>query len=228
MARLNVNPNRMELTRLKGRLSTATRGHKLLKDKQDELMRQFIDLVRRNNTLRKEVEAELLEAYKDFVLVGALTSPEYLEEAVMFPREQITLEIAQKNVMSVMVPEMKFHRALVDDESGIYPYGFGGTSDELDRALEKLFAILPRLLELGEVEKTCNLMADEIEKTRRRVNALEYMTIPQLEETIRYIQMKLDENERSTLTRLMKFKSMVAEQKAKEEAAAQAAAQAAG
>lgn len=223
MARLNVNPNRMELTRLKARLATAKRGHKLLKDKQDELMRQFIDLVRRNNVLRKEVEAELIEAYKDFVLVGAVTSPEFLEEAVMFPREQITLEITSKNVMSVMVPEMKFNRALEGDESGIFPYGFLGTSDELDRALEKLFRILPRLLELGEVEKTCNLMADEIEKTRRRVNALEYMTIPQLAETIRYIQMKLDENERSTLTRLMKFKSMVAEQKAKEEAAAKKA-----
>lgn len=222
MARLNVNPNRMELTRLKGRLSTATRGHKLLKDKQDELMRQFIDLVRRNNTLRKQVEAELVEAYRDFVLVGAVTSPEFLEEAVMFPREQITLEITKKNVMSVMVPEMKFNRTMADDESGIFPYGFYGTSDELDRALEKLYSILPRLLELGEVEKTCNLMADEIEKTRRRVNALEYMTIPQLEETIRYIQMKLDENERSTLTRLMKFKSLVAAQQAAEEAAAAA------
>ncbi|MDL2232962.1 V-type ATP synthase subunit D [Ruminococcaceae bacterium OttesenSCG-928-L11] len=220
MAKLNVNPNRMELTSLKRRLATATRGHKLLKDKQDELMRQFIDLVRRNNTLRKEVEAELQEAYKDFVLVGALTSPEFLEEAVMFPREQITLEITQKNIMSVNVPEMKFNRVFNDDESGIYPYGFYGTSDELDRALEKLFHILPRLLELGEVEKTCNLMADEIEKTRRRVNALEYMTIPQLEETIRYIQMKLDENDRSTTTRLMKFKSMAEKQTALEDAAA--------
>jgi V/A-type H+-transporting ATPase subunit D len=221
MARLNVNPNRMELTRLKGRLTTAKRGHKLLKDKQDELMRRFIDLVRRNNRLRKEVEAELMAAYRDFVLVAAVTSPESLEEAVMFPREQITLEMTSRNVMSVMVPEMKFLRAAgnSDDESAIYPYGFSGTSDELDRALAGLYKLLPRLLELGEVEKTCNLMADEIEKTRRRVNALEYMTIPQLQETIKYIQMKLDENERGTLTRLMKFKSMMAEQQAAAESA---------
>lgn len=211
MARLNVNPNRMELTRLKGRLTTATRGHKLLKDKQDELMRRFIDLVRENNTLRKEVERELQEAYKDFVLVGAVTSPEFLEEAVMFPREQISLEMTMKNIMSVYVPQMTFTRKLEGDDSGIYPYGFSGTSDELDRALEKLFRLLPKLLKLGEVEKTCNLMADEIEKTRRRVNALEYRTIPQLQETIKYIQMKLDENERSNTIRLMKVKNMMEE-----------------
>ena len=218
MARLNVNPNRMEMSKLKGRLVTSKRGHKLLKDKQDELMRRFIDLVRRNNELRKSVEAELIEAYKDFVLVGAITSPEFLEEAVMFPREHISLEINMKNVMSVMVPEMKFTRAMEGDDSSIFPYGFGGTTDELDRALTKLFDLLPRLLELGEVEKTCNLMADEIEKTRRRVNALEYMTIPQLEDTIKYIQMKLDENDRGATTRLMKFKSMMAEADAKKAA----------
>ena len=220
MARLNVNPNRMEMTRLKGRLVTSKRGHKLLKDKQDELMRQFIDLVRRNNRLRKEVEEELMAAYKDFVLVGAITSPEFLEAAVMFPRESIALELSSKNIMSVTVPLMTFTRSGGEgDSSDIYPYGFYGTSDELDRALQKLSLLLPKLLELGQVEKTCNLMADEIEKTRRRVNALEYMTIPQLEETIRYIQMKLDENERSNLARLMKFKSMAAEALAKEEAA---------
>jgi V/A-type H+-transporting ATPase subunit D len=184
-------------------------------------MRQFIDLVRLNNRLRKQVEAELMEAYKDFVLVGATISPEALEEAVMFPREEIGLEITLKNVMSVMVPKMKFTRKLEGDESGIYPYGFYSTSDELDRSLKKLTDILPKLLELGEVEKTCALMANEIEKTRRRVNALEYMTIPQLAETIRYIQMKLDENERGNLTRLLKFKSMMAEAEAK--AAAKAA-----
>jgi V/A-type H+-transporting ATPase subunit D len=218
MARLNVNPNRMELTKLKARIATAKRGHKLLKDKQDELMRQFIDLVRLNNKLRKEVEAELMDAYKDFVLVGATISPEFLEESVMFPREEIGLDITLKNVMSVMVPKMRFTRKLEGDESSIYPYGFYTTSDELDRSLNKLVELLPKLLELGEIEKTCALMADEIEKTRRRVNALEYMTIPQLQETIRYIQMKLDENERGNLIRLMKFKSMMAEEAKKQEA----------
>lgn len=209
--RLNVNPNRMELTKLKKRITTAKRGHKLLKDKQDELMRRFIDLVKRNNQLRKSVEAELIAAYKDFVLVGAITSPDFLEESVMFPKDKITLELSSENIMSVVVPKMRFIRELEEEDGSIFPYGFYSTSDELDRALTKLFHILPKLLELGEVEKTCNLLTDEIEKTRRRVNALEYMTIPQLEETIKYIKMKLDENERGNLTRLMKFKSMMME-----------------
>lgn len=209
MAKLNVNPNRMELTRLKKRLTTSIRGHKLLKDKQDELMRRFIDMVKQNNILRKEVEAELIAAYKDFVLAGALLSPEFLEEAVMFPKERITLEASTQNIMSVNVPKMKFIRELEGEEGSIYPYGFFNTSDEVDRALLKLFNILPKLLELAEVEKACNLMTDEIEKTRRRVNALEYMTIPQLKETIKYIKMKLDENERGNITRLMKVKSMI-------------------
>lgn len=207
--KMNVNPNRMELSRLKKRLVTAKRGHKLLKDKQDELMRRFIGLVKQNNQLRKAVEAELMEAYKDFVLVGAITSPDFLEEAVMFPKEKITLEVIQANIMSVPVPQMKIIRELEEEDGSIFPYGFYNTSDELDRAITKLFHILPKLLELGEVEKTCNLLADEIEKTRRRVNALEYMTIPQLEETIKYIKIKLDENERGSLTRLMKVKSMM-------------------
>lgn len=217
MARLNVNPTRMELTKLKKRLVTATRGHKLLKDKQDELMRRFIDLVKYNNQLRKSVEEELRGSFKDFVMARALMSSELLEEAIVYPKEHITVDISTKNIMSVNVPEMEFKRALDDDEGSIYPYGFANTSAELDGAIEKLYGILPKLLELAEVEKSCQLMADEIEKTRRRVNALEYMTIPQLQETIRYIQMKLDENERSALTRLMKVKSMM------EEAAARAA-----
>lgn len=211
--KLNVNPNRMELSKLKKRLTTASRGHKLLKDKQDELMRRYIDLVKLNNQLRKSVEEELIAAYKDFVLASAMQSPEFLEEAVMYPTKKVSLEITTKNVMSVVVPQMKFNREQSGEDTSIFPYGFSNTSDEVDRALQTLFNILPKLLELGEVEKTCNLMTDEIEKTRRRVNALEYMTIPQLEETIKYIKMKLDESERSTLTRLMKIKSMMQEAK---------------
>lgn len=207
--RLNVNPNRMELTKLKKRLVTSVRGHKLLKDKQDELMRQFIDMVKHNNRLRKQVEEELIAVYKDFVLAGAILSPAFLEEALMFPKERITLESTVKNIMSVNVPKMRFIREMEGEEGSIYPYGFFNTSDEVDRALNKLFLILPKLLELAEVEKACNLMTDEIEKTRRRVNALEYMTIPQLQETIKYIKMKLDENERGNIIRLMKVKSMI-------------------
>ena len=209
MAKLNVNPTRMELSKLKKRLTTATRGHKLLKDKQDELMRQFINLVKYNNELRKSVEAELEGSFKDFVMASAVMSSEFLEEAVAYPKDSVSVEVGTKNIMSVNVPQMKFHRQLQDSEGSIYPYGFASTSSELDDAIGKLESILPKLLELAEVEKSTQLMADEIEKTRRRVNALEYMTIPQLEETIKFIRMKLDENERGALTRLMKVKDMI-------------------
>ncbi len=209
MARLNVNPTRMELSKLKKRLVTSTRSHKLLKDKQDELMRQFINLVKYNNKLRKEVEDQLQSSLKDFVMARAVMSSEFLEEAVSYPKEHISVEVGEKNVMSVSVPVMNFKRQLEGDEGSIYPYGFANTSSELDDTLSKLYGILPQLLELAEVEKSCQLMADEIESTRRRVNALEYMTIPQLEETIKYIRMRLDENERSATTRLMKVKSMI-------------------
>lgn len=209
MAKLNVNPTRMELTRLKKKLATSTRSHKLLKDKQDELMRQFINLVKYNNTLRAEVEGQLEGSLKDFVMARAVMSSEFLEEAVAYPKEHISVEVGEKNIMSVNVPVMNFKRQLEGDEGSIYPYGFANTSSELDDAIAKLYGILPKLLELAEVEKSCQLMSDEIEKTRRRVNALEYMTIPQLQETIKYIRMKLDENERSATTRLMKVKSML-------------------
>ncbi len=209
MAVLNVNPTRMELTKLKARLVTASRGHKLLKDKQDELMRRFIEMIRRNKTLREQVEKELIEVFKEFLVSSAIMSPEFLEEAVALPKEEITVDIKQKNVMSVNVPVMNFVRKLADDPSSIYPYGYAQTSSELDDAISRLYAVMPQLLDLAEVEKSCQLMADEIEKTRRRVNALEYRTIPELQETIKFIRMKLDENERSTITRLMKVKDLI-------------------
>ena len=207
--KLNVNPTRMELSKLKKRLVTSKRSHKLLKDKQDELMRQFINLIKYNNKIRAEVEKELGDSLKDFVMARAVMSSEFLEEAIAYPKENIKVEVGTKNVMSVNVPIMNFKRELEGDEGRNYPYGFMNTSAELDDAIGKLYRVLPKLLELAEVEKSGQLMADEIEKTRRRVNALEYMTIPQLEETIKYIRMKLDENERGALTRLMKVKSMI-------------------
>ena len=203
--RLNVNPTRMELSRLKKRLAVAERGFKLLKDKQDELMRKFIDLIKKNNKLRKEVEDELSMSMKEFMMAKAAMSSDMLEEAIMMPVNKISLDIAVKNVMSVNVPAMKF--SVESDE-----HGFAQTSGELDGAIKKLYDILPHLLELAEVEKTCELMALEIEKTRRRVNALEYVMIPQLQETVKYITMKLDENERNNITRLMKIKSMMQDQ----------------
>ncbi|GAA4652922.1 V-type ATP synthase subunit D [Anaerocolumna aminovalerica] len=210
MAKLNVNPTRMELSNLKRRLVTAKRGHKLLKDKQDELMRKFIELIKRNKELRVEVEKELSGSFKDFLIASAVMSPQMLEEAVAFPNEKINVDITMKNIMSVYVPIMNFKREMRnEDEGSIYPYGYAQTSSELDDAILKLYNIFTKLLELAEVEKSCQLMADEIEKTRRRVNALEYRTIPDLEVTIKYIRMKLDENERSTITRLMKVKDII-------------------
>ncbi|TDT50942.1 V/A-type H+-transporting ATPase subunit D [Fonticella tunisiensis] len=208
MARLNVNPTRMEMSRLKKRLQTARRGHKLLKDKQDELMKRFIDLVKKNNELRKKVEEQLTESLKDFMMAKAVMSTQMFEEALIMPAEKILLDVSRRNVMSVNVPVMKFERKGGEGAS-IYPYGFAQTSGELDAAIKKLYDILPNLLSLAEIEKSCQLMADEIEKTRRRVNALEYVMIPQLEETIKYITMKLDENERGNLVRLMKVKTMI-------------------
>ncbi|ATV63060.1 V-type ATP synthase subunit D [Fusobacterium pseudoperiodonticum] len=207
MAKLKVNPTRMALSELKLRLVTAKRGHKLLKDKQDELMRQFINLIKENKKLHMEVEKELSESFKSFLLASATMSPLFLESAVSFPKEKLSVEIKSKNIMSVNVPEMKFVKE--EMEGSIFPYGFVQTSAELDDTVIKLQKVLDNLLSLAEIEKSCQLMADEIEKTRRRVNALEYSTIPNLEETVKDIRMKLDENERATITRLMKVKQML-------------------
>lgn len=209
MGKLNVNPTRMELSKLKKRLVVATRGHKLLKDKQDELMRQFITLVKYNNELRKKVEGKLSESFKDFVMAKAVLGSEFLEEAIFYPTNRITLDVGIKNVMSVKVPVFKFSG--ISEENDKFSYGFFNTNSELDLAITNFRMVFSGLLELSEVEKSTQLMADEIEKTRRRVNALEYRTIPDLKETIKYIRMKLDENERGALTRLMKVKNMISE-----------------
>ena len=214
MAKLNVNPTRMELTRLKGRLKTAKRGHKLLKDKQDELMKKFIDYVKRNMELRLDVEKELTAAFKNFLIARAVMSSEVLEEAIMYPTQKINLEMSTKNIMSVNSPVFNLVKEENKEASSIYPYGFAATSGELDGAIFSLQEVFDKLIELAQVEKTCQLMADEIEKTRRRVNALEYVMIPQLIETVKYITMKLDENERGSRVRLMKVKDMMEKQKA--------------
>lgn len=271
MARLKVNPTRMVLSMLKRRLETARRGHKLLKDKQDELMRQFINRIRLNQKLREEVEAELAESFRDFMLASAVMQPERLEQAVAYSKVDIRAKLKVVNCMSVRIPELEFvrlpsrlgvgeeaseHIELTEEglpaasgemagTSGTartagtpqaakaagtatektgdeaeqlqplqqveFSYGFAQTTADLDAAIARLDRTLDRLLELAEVEKACQLMADAIESTRRRVNALEYRTIPDLEETIKFIRMKLDENERSTITRLMKVKEMISD-----------------
>lgn len=206
-----VNPTRMELTKQKKKLATAVRGHKLLKDKRDELMRQFLDLVRENRALREKVEQGIAKANKDFVLARAGMEDEEVNAAFIAPAQNVSLEVEFKNVMSVEVPvfETKTRTADVND---IYSYGYAFTSSDLDGAVSSLSDVFQDMLRLAEVEKSCQLMASEIEKTRRRVNALEHVMIPTAQENIKYIQMKLDENERSTQIRLMKVKDMMLEE----------------
>ncbi len=210
MSAKHVNPTRMELTRLKKKLVTATRGYKLLKDKRDELMRQFLEMVRENKALREKVEAGIKEANQNFVLARAGMSQEALNVALMAPKQEVYLEAETKNVMSVEIPVFK-SSTRTPDPNDIYSYGFAFTSGDLDDAVKKLADLLPDLLKLAECEKSCQLMAAEIEKTRRRVNALEHVVIPETRQNIRYITMKLDENERSSQTRLMKVKDMMLE-----------------
>lgn len=205
MAKLNVNPTRMELTRLKAKLKTAVKGHKLLKDKQDELMRIFIEMIKQNKEMRQKTEEKVENSLKNFLLARSLMDNESFEEAVFLPKMEYKVNMTKRNVMSVRIPELSLDEKLSNpDLTDIYPYSYLTTSSELDDAVYELNGIMPELIKLAELEKSCQLMADEIEKTRRRVNALEYMTIPQLEETIKFIRMKLDENDRSTTIRLMK------------------------
>ena len=200
-------PTRMVLNQLKGRLNTARRGHKLLKDKRDELMRQFMDIVKQNKQLRKTVEEGLTDAFASLSAASAVMSPQMLEQALMYPRRTVNLDVSYKNVMSVNVPRYSFGESGGTED--IIPYAFAQTSGDLDDALEKMSAVFTDMLQLAEVEKSMQLMAEEIESTRRRVNALEYSTIPDLEKNIHYITMKLEENENATKVRLIKVKEMV-------------------
>ena len=208
MANITVSPTRMELTRLKGKLRTAQRGHKLLKDKRDELMKQFMDVVRENRALRRRVEEGLMRAHGSFTVAAALMSPEMLQQSLLYPKQSVELDMTFQNVMSVDVP--KYHFKTTGQNAGeVYPYGFAQTSGELDDALQALNRVYSDLLELAQAEKTVQLLAQDIERTRRRVNALEYVVIPENQRNIRYITMKLEENERGNTTRLMKVKDMV-------------------
>ncbi len=204
----NVKPTRMELNRTKARLKTATRGHKLLKDKRDELMRQFLAIIKQNQELRKKVEEGLAEAMAAMSAASAVMSPEMLEQALLYPKQSVEVGLTLKNVMSVEVPVYEF-KTRSEDPGQIYPYGYAMTSGELDDAIGLFSQTFRDMLELARVEKTMQLLAQEIEKTRRRVNALEYVMIPDMQETIRYITMKLEENERGNITRLMKVKDTI-------------------
>ena len=226
MANTVVNPTRMELTRLKGKLKTAQRGHKLLKDKRDELMKQFLDVVREVRALREQVEKELMQVHASFTVASALMSGPALEQALLYPKQSVELDMTFQNIMSVNVP-VYHYKTRTDSDSDICPYGFAATSGELDDAVAALGRVFQRMLKLAQIEKTAQMLAEEIEKTRRRVNALEYVMIPNTQEGIRYISMKLDENDRATTTRLMKVKDMllkeaIEEQRARDAQAMQA------
>jgi len=208
MTRLNVNPTRQEARVLKARLKTSVRGHKLLKDKSDEMIRQFSSLIKENKRLREEVESDLASALKNFSSAKAMMDEREFEEAFLMPSAEIKVECGTKSIMSVPVPEIKMEESAAEE---LYPYSFTTVTSQADYSVEVLVKLLPKLIRLAETEKACNLLAAEIEKNKRRVNALEYVIIPQYEETIKYIAMKLDENERGATTRLMKVKSMLAE-----------------
>ena len=211
MANVVVNPTRMELTRLKKKLVTASRGHKLLKDKRDELMRQFLDMARENMELRMKVEAGIKAANTGFVIAKAGMNEQTLSTALMAPKQEVRIALSDRNVMSVDIPVYDY-KTKSANSNDIYSYGFAFTSGELDDAVKSLSDILPDMLRLAEIEKSCQMLAAEIEKTRRRVNALEHVIIPETREGIKYISMKLDENERSTQVRLMKVKDMMLEE----------------
>lgn len=214
MAGTRVNPTRMELTKQKKKLLSATRGHKLLKDKRDELIRQFMDLIKENMDLRLKVEKGLKAANMEFAIARAGMSEQVLNTALMATGK--TLEIKQqfKNVMSVEIPEFQTKNDIKGND--IYSYGYAFTAGDLDDAVYSLSSVFEDMLKLAQVEKSCQLMASEIEKTRRRVNALEHVIIPEALDNIKYITMKLDENERSTQIRLMKVKDMMIEENIQE------------
>ncbi len=203
MANVQINPTRMELTRLKKKRTVAVRGHKLLKDKRDELMKQFISMVEENKNLREKVENGIKKANQKFLLARSEMSNEFLNTALLASKQSVTLNLETKNIMSVNVPKFNYTTRTAD-ENDIYSYGLAFTSSGLDDAVKELSDIFEDMLRLAEKEKACQLLASEIEKTRRRVNALEYVVIPQTQDGIKYISMKLDENERSAQVRLMK------------------------
>jgi len=206
-SKLKVNPTRMELRRLKDRKKTAVRGNKLLKDKSDEMIRQFIGYAKENMRLRLEVEQELGKALEEFMLAKSVSTDGVIWEALSMPAIGMELEANSKNIMSVNVPSIEIKKV---ESTNLYPYSFASVTSELDSSIATISVLAEKLIKLAEVEKTCNMLAGEIEKNRRRVNALEYIMIPQTEEAIHEITMKLDENERGNIVRLMKVKTMLA------------------
>lgn len=204
MARLNVKPTRMELLNLKKRVKSAERGHKLLKDKQDGLMKTFMEIIREAKSTRREIEQKLGQAFNNFMQASSMMFPEMLESALLYPSAKVELEVKTRNVMSVYIPHFK-----LTQEGDILNYGYVHTSAELDMSLAAFQEVFPLMIKLAEIEKQAERLAAELETTRRRVNALEYKLIPDLHETVKFITMKLAENERSTVVSVMKIKAMI-------------------
>ncbi len=204
MAAATVNATRQELLKLKSRLKMAKRGHKLLKDKRDELMKEFLILVRRDKDLREKVESGLQSAYRSFLVSRAMLSEAILEESFMVPTRTVKVDAGFRSIMSVPVPEFG-----VSSEGDFMSYGLANTSQDLDDAVADYSEMLPFMVELAGVERAVDLLSEEIEKTRRRVNALEYVLIPELEGSVKSITMRLSEMERSNASRLMKIKDIV-------------------
>ncbi len=198
----------MELKRLKARLKTAQRGHKLLKDKTDEMVRRFSIVVRENKKLRDEVESEVANVLAQFSVARSLMRKSEIALSFAMPAVSVELDCSTNNIMSVDVPKLSLKEKRSVSK---YPYSFIDTTSDADYAVELVGEVLFKLVKLAEIEKTTAMLADEIEKGKRRVNALEYVMIPNIEETIKYITMKLEENDRSSRTRLMKVKSMLKE-----------------
>lgn len=205
MSVTNINPTRMELTKTKNQLATAERGHKLLKDKQDEMVRQFIGLINKNRALRLEIESEMANISEVFQTARLKTSYEGIMEALIVPTSTIDLSLGQRTIMNMDVPKLDYS----PQEKIDLTYGFAFTPCEVDQAVLRLSKLLPKLIELAETEKACDMLSVEIEKTRRRVNAIEYVMIPNMKDTIHFITMKLEDNERSNIIRLMKSKEII-------------------
>jgi len=205
MATRQINPTRMELTKLKNQLQMTSRGHKLLKDKQDEMIRRFMLIIEEAKSLRAKVDDSLSLTMQQYKAASARSNPHVLYEALMLPSNEIKLKFSKKNVMSVHVPTIKI------EETGqkSLTYGLSSTPASLDKAILKLEELLPNLIKLAEIDKQINMLAREIEKTRRRVNAIEHIMIPELQVNIKRVIMKLDDNERSNTVRMMKSKEIV-------------------
>ncbi|MDX9892860.1 MAG: V-type ATP synthase subunit D [Patescibacteria group bacterium] len=205
--KLNVNPTRQELLKLKIKLKTAMRGHKLLKEKRDGLMKHFMAIIREARDLRQKIETDLSSGFFSFIFFSSKIRHSVINEALAVPTKKVRLEAKTKNVMGVEVPLFEYQ-----EEGDFLCYDLATTSTSLDRALETFSNALQDMVRLAEIEHSARLLAEEIEKTRRRVNALEYVFIPDMKETIKYITAKLNEQERATIITLMKVKDIIAQE----------------